>query len=493
MDQVDRSSSQHHAQVCRINDLPYDVFYRLILICWNDAENDFRQKGIHPPTTASHVCRLWRQHAVNTPLFWAKLTFQSKIPRLEKCKEWLIRLKGAPFNVLIDAEPFTSASIKHAKGIMRLVMSHISQLRSFQVRYVQEKILRLIFDRLSDAKAPLLRTLRVDMSRINDGGPSSSKKEWEPKPFHRGEVPNLQEIRLNRMDYGYSLDRFGETLSTFMILRRTRLVPSHDHIKFVQEALLQAPNLRVFGYSRTWSHRFHQSNQERQTFQKPLLPPITHSSLEELYIGGSREDTDVILCSLRLPRVRYLADRHGVEPILGLCCLQSISLGMFPMLISLHLGGSRDPHTTQSYTRDPLNSPNLAHLLHALRGLPELRALAFHQVDFEDKQYLSECLGKAGCCPKLEWLTLWQCIGYTMQELREVVEERQQRKGASPQVQITSFEWPIREDSSPGDVEAREWLEQAGCLRVDRFDDERWGNYLISVEGVSRDVFKWDM
>ncbi|KAG8926565.1 hypothetical protein FRC01_008679 [Tulasnella sp. 417] len=491
MNQVDHSSSQHHTQVCRINDLPYDVFYRLILICWNDAENDFRQKGIHPPTTASHVCRLWRQHAINTPLFWAKLTFQSKIPQLEKYKEWLIRLRGAPFDVRIGGEPFTSASIKHAKVIMQLVMSHISRLRLFQVLYVPKKILRLIFDCLSDANAPLLQTLQVDMSEINNRSFSSPQKQWEPRPFHRGEVPNLQKIQLDTMHYGYSLDRFGETLSTFMITPRMTLVPSHEHIKFVQEVLLQAPNLRVFGYSPTWSRPFDLGFQEMQAFQNPLLLPITHSSLEELYISGKREDVDVILCSLRLPRVRYIADGSGVEPILGLCCLQAIALGTFPSLISLHLGGSIDPFTRRPYTRDPLNSPNLAHLLHALRRLPELRALTFHQVDFEDKQYLLECLGKAGCCPKLGWLNLRQSVGYTMQELREVVEARQQPKGAYPQVQIRTREWPIREDSSQGDVEAREWLGQAGFLREARFEDEQRGHYLRSVEGVSQDVFGW--
>ncbi|KAG8927778.1 hypothetical protein FRC01_006932, partial [Tulasnella sp. 417] len=102
MDMVDHSSSQHHAQVFRINDLPYDVFYLVLIMCWNAAENDDWQKRIHFPTTASHVCRLWRQHAINTPLFWAKLTFRSKIPQLEKYNEWLIRLRGAPLRPAKD-------------------------------------------------------------------------------------------------------------------------------------------------------------------------------------------------------------------------------------------------------------------------------------------------------------------------------------------------------------------------------------------------------
>ncbi|KIO17235.1 hypothetical protein M407DRAFT_33121 [Tulasnella calospora MUT 4182] len=470
-----RRSSQCSTQVCRINDLPYDVFCVLLVMCWDDAARGHHLGNkIHFPVIASHVCRTWRQHAINTPSFWAKLSFRSKIPQLGKYQEWLTRLRGASFDVDIGWEPFDSASIKHAKGIMRLIMPHISHLRSLRVSYVPTKVLRLIFDRLSDANMPLLRTLRVYMSRGSvQGTPnSSSKKSWEPRPFHRGQR-NAQRLH---------------------DLARDQSPGTRDHTKFIQEILLRAPSLRVFGY-RAVGYRHHYSDpahQERQIFQDNLLPSVTHSSLEELYINGKGKDTNVIICSLRLPRVRYLANGDGEELLLGLCCLQTIGLGPFPNLVSLHLGGSRSPNSRPGNTRDPLNSPNFTHLRNALQGLPELRALTFQHVDFEDGKYLVKCLGTAGCCPRLEWLTLSQCAGYTMQELREVVEARQQLRSVHPLARITVYRWPTDDPSSREDHdEAREWLTRQVDLRVQvHCTGEERASYLRSVEGVGRDVFE---
>lgn len=484
-------SFQGTAQACHINNLPYDVFYLLVMCC-DDNQRCQGGKDNHFPVIASHVCRIWRQHAINTPSFWAKLTFQSKIPHLEKYEEWLARLKDAPFDVHIGWQPFTSASIKHAKGIMRLIMPHISHIRSLRVSYVPTKILRLICDRLSDANAPLLRALRVDMpsrrARLNSNPPG--KKSWQPRPFHRGQMPSLTQVQLDGTPHDYIMERFGETLSAFKITAGVRVETPHARTKFIQEILLRAPNLRVLGYHSVGIFYPDHPNQERQTFEIPLLPPITHPSLEELYIEGNRKDTDALICSLRLPRARYLADRYGGELLLGLCCLQTIGLGPFPKLVSLNLGGSRNPYS-RPQTRDPLNFQNLAHLLHALQAVPELQALTFQHVDFEDGRYLLKCLGTAGCCPKLEWLTLLQCGGYTMGELREVVEARQQRNGVHPLTRLAAHGWPVDDHSSREEHEAaRDWLTQVVDARFKTYyTNEEGANYLRSVEGVGRDVF----
>ncbi|KAG8899853.1 hypothetical protein FRC00_000810 [Tulasnella sp. 408] len=304
-------------------------------------------------------------------------------------------------------------------------------------------------------------------------------------------MPNLRKVQLDGTPHGYIIERFGNALSAFKITPGVRVETPHAHTKFIQEILLQTPNLRVFGYQAVDLYYPDTANRERQTFETPLLPLITHSSLEKLYIEGNRKDTDVIICSLRLPRVRYLADRYGGELLLGLCCLQTIGLGPFPKLVSLHLGGSRHPYSTPQ-ARDPLNSQNLAHLLDALKAVPELRALTFQHVDFEDGKYLLKCLGTAGCCPKLEWLTLLRCGGYTMRELREAVEARQQRNGAHPLARLAAHGWPIDDPSGREEHEgARDWLKRVVDLRVTPYStDQERANYLRSVEGIGLDVFE---
>lgn len=490
----DSRSSQSGTQVCLINDLPYDVFYLILVMCWDEAQVSYSNKGIHFPVIASHVCRLWRQHTVNTPSFWAKLTFRSKIPQVEKYQEWLIRLRGAPFDVYIGPQAFTSASVKHAKRIMRLIVPHTSHLRSLQVSYVPLKILRLIFDRLSDADAPLLQTLRVSMLPTNvRWNPNVPGNNWEPRPFHRGYVPNLRNVRLDAVPYGYILDRFGATLNTLVISPNIDLFIPLDYAKLAREILLRAPSLQGFGFLDDGVLWPNEADQGRQILQIPPLPSLRHSSLKEVYIGGRKSDTDFIVCSLALPQIRYFADPDGQEVVLGLCCLPTLGLSPFPNLVTLRLGGNIGPISSQGYNKDPLNSPNLAHLRGALQALSELRALMFERVDFEDDRYLTKCLGTAGCCPRLQRLALKHCIGYTIQELREVVETRQQLKSIHPLVRITVYNWPNRNHWSQGDAEARDWLKGVVDLRIwvtVTSRDEEGGNYLSSIVRADRDIFE---
>lgn len=118
-------------------------------MCWDEAREERWGRRLHWPVIASHVCQLWRQYALDTPAFWAQILFDKSAPRMEKYHEWFARLKNATFDVYISWQPFTAASVKHAKAIMRLIMPHISHLRSLCVGYVPLKILRVILNRLS--------------------------------------------------------------------------------------------------------------------------------------------------------------------------------------------------------------------------------------------------------------------------------------------------------------------------------------------------------
>ncbi|KIO23266.1 hypothetical protein M407DRAFT_111090 [Tulasnella calospora MUT 4182] len=79
-----------------------------------------------------------------------------------------------------------------------------------------------------------------------------------------------------------------------------------------------------------------------------------------------------------------------------------------------------------------------------------------------------------------------------MQELREVVEARQQLRSVHPLARITVYRWPTDDPSSREDHdEAREWLTRQVDLRVQvHCTGEERASYLRSVEGVGRDVFE---
>ncbi|KAG8977565.1 hypothetical protein FRB90_008767, partial [Tulasnella sp. 427] len=113
------------------------------------------------PILASHVFRTWRNHALSTGTLWTKDELQTRTPDFEKHRTLMDRANGAPLDVTIDETPFRNSSVKHAKEIMRLLVPHVSHLRTLEVWRVPRKILRIIFDRLAELSAPQLRKLTV--------------------------------------------------------------------------------------------------------------------------------------------------------------------------------------------------------------------------------------------------------------------------------------------------------------------------------------------
>ncbi|KAG8903718.1 hypothetical protein FRC01_009022 [Tulasnella sp. 417] len=154
-----------------INDLPYDIFHLIFSVCFQEPS-----AGAPFPVVASHVCRTWRQHALNTPKFWTKLEFHQKKPPFEKYRVWWERANGCPFDVSIDQRPFQVASLKHAKEIMRLIIPNIASLRTLRVEKVPQKVLRTIFGRPASVSAPQLQRLAGKIPAMSQNG--LSRETW---------------------------------------------------------------------------------------------------------------------------------------------------------------------------------------------------------------------------------------------------------------------------------------------------------------------------
>ncbi|KAG8917624.1 hypothetical protein FRC01_002327 [Tulasnella sp. 417] len=406
-------------------------------------------------------------------------------------QEWLSRLKDAPFSVWIDWQAFGASSIKHAKAIMRLIMPHISRLRILRTGYIPTKVIRLIFDRLSDANMPLLQKLIVRRLRSPDDDlPEPSRRKIRFKPFLRAHVPALKELHLDGLPHDYLAARIRETLQVFTTSPRINFIGAQECAKLVQEVLSRFPGLRVFGFFHPTSRPFgYRELEHTQLFQTPPLPPVRHSSLQKFVIQAGGAIIDIIICSLVLTHVRYFLDEFQQELALGIGCLQYLELGPFPSLICLRLRGSWNMSGEQlNRNRDPRNSRNLAHLMSTLQLLPQLQSLTFESVDFEHNLYLSKCLGAAKCCPVLQWLSLLQCVGYKLQELRVIVEARRGLKNVEPLGQITVYEWPARSSITPEEQEIRDWLGEAVEFRAATtiYDGREGQNYLRIVEGIGR-------
>ncbi|KAG8961262.1 hypothetical protein FRC00_012834 [Tulasnella sp. 408] len=468
-----------------LSNVPYDIFLLIAFSCWNDGTDKYHSNF---PITASHVCRTWRQYALETGAFWAIIEFrQARIhPAMMKYRVWLERARDSPLDIFIGPHPFKNTSVKHAKAIMRLIMPHVSRWRSFRVDRVPKKIARLIFDRLRDVSAPMLEILKAVGERARRPYQEPPTATCKLKPFVHGEASNLTELTVVDFPHDYFVTRF----TGLQVLRLTTFdlggAEPLEKVKSIHRILVSLPNLCVFQIDGDRSrHGGHLVFPELDR----SLPRISHPSLTELWIYLRDADRDAILSSLDLPRVRYVISQLQLETTFRLHLLPYLSEDHpFSNLASLRLAGRYSGRATGNVIDDHWNNAsnhwnevNMPYLEGALSGLPLLKALTFEQVDFGGGKWLT-CLGTT--CPCLQWLTFSQCGGCTLEQIRVIVETRQETHGFNPLVRLV-----IEQRSSSNFIEidegSDEWFKRSLRYEVTTsVGDFKRKTYLSTVEGI---------
>lgn len=470
-----------------IIDLPYDILYIVFALCW-DKKYDRSLRKPHFPTIVSHVCQNWREHAINTPSFWAILHFQDSRLKLEKYQTWLERSKDAPLDIVLTGRQFDQQSVKTIKEIMQLIVPCSDRWRSLRMLVVPDKIIRVLFNRLLDIPVPALMELEVtgDYHRSFKHVPSATK--WRFRPFLRGGAPNLQSIVIDSLSCEYVDARFTSlrVLDVYDIETGNEMAAAVA-LK-VHHILARLPHLQILRLRSTSYYYSPQTDQVGTlTLGSYITPPLLHHALKELSIQASPHIKNVVISSLILPEVQYFMGRTRPardqwELTLGLCTLPVLKANSpFPNLISLLLGGS-DVQIT-SRTQDPRNSACLSCLQGALDSMKMLESLTFDIVDWEDGQYL-HCLSKV--CPRLRWLAFCYCEGYTLVDLRSIIEERKTLSGADRLLRL-SVHGILRGWKEPPEMDAMEWLagEVELTLNPDPRGDEPRVDYISSVSAFS--------
>ncbi|KAG9043760.1 hypothetical protein FS837_009150 [Tulasnella sp. UAMH 9824] len=466
------------------NVVPYDIFLVIAFSCRNDGTDKYHSNF---PIIASHVCRTWRRYALDTGAFWAIIEFrQARIhPAMMKYKVWLERARDSPLDIYVGPHPFKNASVKHAKAIMQLIMPHVSRWRSFQVDRVPKKISRLIFDRLRDVSAPILETLKVDGERPRRSYQVPPTTRCKLKPFVHGEAPNVTELAVLDFSHEYFITRFTklqvlhlkhfdfEGASPLDLDGSKRL----ENVKFIQGILVSLPNLHKLQIDR---HVPIYGNHDVFPTLDTSLPRTSHSSLTELRVYLREADRDAIFSSLDLPQVQYFLTQMQVETAFKLHLLPSLSqYHPFSGLVSLRLEGSGIGMRDEMSKR--WNETNMAHLEGALFGLPLLKALTFDRVDFGGGKWLT-FLGTK--CPCLQWLTFTNCTGCTLEQIRAIVETRQETPGFDPLVRLLIQQRPYGNFITIDEV-TDEWLKRSlGYEVMSPVADWKLDTYLSVVEGI---------
>lgn len=389
-----------------------------------------------------------------TPAFWAVLEFRQRKPPVEKYETWLERSKDLPLDIFIGPQPFNASSIKHAKAILRLTKPHFERWRSISTFALPDKVFRVIFDRISlDGMGRLdrLETVKVDqgfgVARYSTR--PSDRRRRRFKPFsNTGEAPPaLRNLILD----GYSARYFTGRCKLFQvwgIIKRFVLDPTRSLHNF-HDFLSALQNLRILEVNDMQFGRYPVETDIPQLIPVSSIPLSTHHSLTQLSLHAKQTTRNTIMSSLILPNLRYPLNPRRAEPAISVSCLSHLSRNHpFPQLVSLRLSISHLPDD---------NVIIMGHLEGALAGLPELKILTFDHVDFVQPggrgSYLS-CLGRA--CLRLRCLILFECDGYTLENLVSIGEERQGAEGLGSPLRIVVRAWEL----PPGTANELERLKQ---------------------------------
>lgn len=151
---------------------------------------------------ASHVCRHWREVALNLHVLWTTLAFDGCL-KLEKSKVFIDRAKGLPLNIYMDCEsleddtdeedpPQGVLSQDDLKQILDLIEPEVSHWGEIEFHFDNYDYVQILLSRLHQLpSAPLLKKFHVFQHGDEESHESNYDDMINYLPFH-GNAPLLE-------------------------------------------------------------------------------------------------------------------------------------------------------------------------------------------------------------------------------------------------------------------------------------------------------------
>ena len=182
-------------ELAPISRLPWEllaaIFSFLPIIAWD--EGSF---GLLTWICAAHVCRRWRETALNYPRFWNYINFTKLTPI--GLVEILSRAKMAPLHLEADS---TKWNAEHLEVFGRQLEAHISHTRHLEYRF--HDLSRVVMMRLV-APTPTLESLSLSYSRS-----FPHKLTYTiPDNLFNGTAPSLTSLQLESCDVSWKSPLF---------------------------------------------------------------------------------------------------------------------------------------------------------------------------------------------------------------------------------------------------------------------------------------------
>jgi hypothetical protein len=167
------------------------IFAFLSASAWN--EGTFHLEWIR----VAHVCRRWREAALDHPRFWSYINF-SKLTSAGMA-EILSRAKMAPLHLQADVGVWRAA---HVEAFARQLEAHISHTRHLSISgYFETALARL------SSSAPALESLSLSHKSSTYGLPSATI----PDNLLNCTAPNLTSLELENCDISWKSPLLGST------------------------------------------------------------------------------------------------------------------------------------------------------------------------------------------------------------------------------------------------------------------------------------------
>ena len=215
-----------------------------------DSDEEDDEDNEKPPfeVTVSHVCRLWRDVAINTPALWSTLDF-SKGPPFTESAVYLERSKGAPLDIAIDitndeegGEPDDPSYAEQLEQILDLIIPHVWHWRSLELMVSDYLPMHSALTRMGAcASAPLLEVLQLYHYEDSDEGASKfapeELREQDFVLFH-GNAPRLAHVALWGVHLDWARSTFLRGLAELELAYHAKDVcpPFRDFARILRES-----------------------------------------------------------------------------------------------------------------------------------------------------------------------------------------------------------------------------------------------------------------
>ncbi|KAG8897293.1 hypothetical protein FRB99_008246 [Tulasnella sp. 403] len=403
--------------------LPLEILYQIFLLVFSQYPRTF-------PTIASHVCRRWRQSALEFSVLWTRVVFDRKTRSFEREQLWMDRSRDACLDIEITGRPFRQSSLPTLRAILRLIRPHAHRWRSLKVSYVD-------IPKVIHALADNLRTLRVPKLEIVTMQETSwlEISRWKFRPFDVEGAPKLAELTLKKVPWVVASPIFAH-------LRKLSLDDNFFNAPQMGAAeiysiLARCPDLEEFVL---WSQAAAQTTPSLRL--PPVLPsPTLHlGKLRRLHIESSLV-LDTLLQTVQLPTLSLFQPKYSMIPQMFpvLCCFNPLR-----SLTDLRIDGLRHENVANQM------EPYLEYLPRLLGVLVSLEQLRFNRYELKDEWV--RLLGR--CCTRLKVLAFMDCTGVTGDALQAVTEARM----ANPEMRPLEALWAVECSIPDLGTERQKWL-----------------------------------